>query len=314
MTAELRDLSVSIEATRHDAVMTAELNNISISSKKDTNIQSETNIVKLTSNNCVNLTTDKKSVNSNAQGQITQTAEKDINIASKTGHVNIRSFADEINSKSYGDTNITSVDGNVNISGKGNVTIQSTGSISINPGPGQNVSVDGSLTATRVVQGPPGSTTDLLLVPTGAVIPYAGSSAPSGWLMCDGSSYNTIEYQLLYKAIGYTYGGSGGQFTVPDMRGRIPVCTSSSAINGLTYSKSLGNTGGEEYHALSVDEMPQHTHDMPLHGGNRVVDGGVTGSTSTEHGYSSMSTLGSGSSEPHNNMQPYITLNYIIKY
>lgn len=313
MTAELRDISVSIEALRQDVNMSSQCNNISVQSQKNTNIKSVTNNVQITSNNCINSVTDKKSVNASAQGQITQTAETDINIASKQGCVNIRSFADEVNSKSYNDTTITSVNGSVNIKSKGSVTIESGGTINITPGPNQNVSIDGSLTATSVVQGPPGSSTDLLLVPTGAVIPYAGSSSPNGWLMCDGSDYSIIEYQLLYKAIGYTYGNNSGRFKVPDMRGRIPVCASSSVVHGLNSSKSIGDTGGEELHTLSVGELPSHAHTMNVGNANQVANGAITGSTSLSFGGSALTSY-TGSNQGHNNMQPYIVMNYIIKY
>ncbi|MGJ3244926.1 MAG: tail fiber protein [Elainellaceae cyanobacterium] len=83
------------------------------------------------------------------------------------------------------------------------------------------------------------------------------TSLESGWLLCDGASYSTTLYPALFAAIGYTYGGSGNSFNVPDLRGRVPVGVGQGA--GLT-DRQLGQSGGEEAHKLTVAEMPQHGH------------------------------------------------------
>src|SRR5262249_6492151 len=96
--------------------------------------------------------------------------------------------------------------------------------------------------------------------PAGAVIDFAGSAAPTGWLLCDGQGYSTTTYARLFGVIGYTFGGSGGTFNVPDARGRVSVGSGQGA--GLT-NRALGAKFGEESHALSVGELPVHSHTIP---------------------------------------------------
>jgi microcystin-dependent protein len=89
------------------------------------------------------------------------------------------------------------------------------------------------------------------------VVDYAGSAAPVGWLMCDGQSFATVSYPALFSVIGYTYGGSGAVFNVPDARGRAAI--GAGAGPGLT-NRGLGAKGGEEAHVLSVSELAVHNH------------------------------------------------------
>lgn len=89
-------------------------------------------------------------------------------------------------------------------------------------------------------------------VPTGAVIPYAGSSAPDGWLLCNGQSVSTTTYAELHAVIGYTFGGSGGSFNVPDLRQRFPLGVAESGTGN-----TLGATGGTINHTHTG---PAHTH------------------------------------------------------
>ena len=70
------------------------------------------------------------------------------------------------------------------------------------------------------------------LVPTGSVLTFAGSAAPTGWLVCDGASLSTTAYASLFAVIGYTFGGSGGSFNLPDLRGRF-----------VRYDDNMGNHG-----------------------------------------------------------------------
>lgn len=92
--------------------------------------------------------------------------------------------------------------------------------------------------------------------PAGGVIPFAGSNvvtSPPGWLFCDGSAYDVSTYPTLFSVIGYTYGGSGSTFRVPDLRLRFPL-----GRNSVSPANALGNTGGDFNH---VHEIPDHTHD-----------------------------------------------------
>ena len=150
-------------------------------------------------------------------------------------------------------------------------------------------------------------------VPTGALSAFAGVAAPPGWLLCDGASYAKSEYPVLAAVLGFT--GSGTTFTVPDMRGRVPVGVHPSQ-SGLT---TLGAVGGEYTHTLTVAEMPSHQHDHDqARGGNlSYSDGnGVTAYTAafgSGRVNTGITTGNTGGGQSHNNMQPYRTVNWIIK-
>lgn len=102
--------------------------------------------------------------------------------------------------------------------------------------------------------------------PAGIVLPYASSTAPEGYLMCDGSAVSRSTYAALFAAIGTTYGTGDGSttFNIPDLAGRV--------VLGVSGSHALGTTGGEASHALTSTEMPAHVHEVPQHGhGNDIV-------------------------------------------
>jgi microcystin-dependent protein len=80
-----------------------------------------------------------------------------------------------------------------------------------------------------------------------------------GWLLCDGRLLNISDYTFLFNVIGYRFGGSGGQFNLPNPAGRVPGITGTGA--GLT-TRSMGQTTGTETHTLTVAEMPSHTHNV----------------------------------------------------
>lgn len=107
------------------------------------------------------------------------------------------------------------------------------------------------------------------LVPTGVINPFAGSSAPSGWLLCFGQSLNATanpEYAALWAVIGTTYGGSGiTSFNVPDLRGRAVAGVDNmggSDAGRLSLSNTLGTAGGSETHTLTTSELPSHSHSI----------------------------------------------------
>ena len=116
------------------------------------------------------------------------------------------------------------------------------------------------------------------LVPTATVVATARSTAPTGWLLCDGSDVSQTTYAALYTAIGVTYGDpGGGNFTLPDLRGRAVfgkddmggtaanrvTSGAAPAIDGTT----LGDTGGVEEHALTEAELGSHDHNLKSGGG-----------------------------------------------
>jgi microcystin-dependent protein len=92
------------------------------------------------------------------------------------------------------------------------------------------------------------------LVPAGAMMDFAGTVAPSGWLLCDGSSYATATYPNLYAAIGYNWGGSGANFNVPNFTRRTAVGSGGSGT--ATLGNAVGNVGGAETHTLTQAELP----------------------------------------------------------
>jgi|GEM_PF-3187851 len=148
-----------------------------------------------------------------------------------------------------------------------------------------------------------------VFVPTGSMFDFAGSTAPSGFVLCDGTSYATTgTYAALFAVIGYTYGGSGSTFNVPDCRSRTIVGAGQGT--GLT-NRVLAASGGEETHQLTIGELAPHSHNYDYIN----LAGSNVGQTSPTLGYSvnGHATTTTGSGTAHNNMQPFIALNKIIK-
>lgn len=146
----------------------------------------------------------------------------------------------------------------------------------------------------------------------GEVKMTAASAAPSGWLLCQGQSLSRTTYARLFAAIGVLYGSvDGTTFNLPDLRGRVPV----GRDGGQSEFDVMGETGGAKAHTLSVAEMPAHSHPNPaggqywVGGGSSIFAGGAT-YAGTLAAATGQSTGGGGA---HNNLQPYIVLNYIIK-
>lgn len=101
------------------------------------------------------------------------------------------------------------------------------------------------------------------LAPTGALMPFAGSVAPLGWLLCDGTPAVRSIYAALFAVIGTTYGVGNGSttFDLPNMKGRVPVGFDSTQ----TEFNALNSPGGEKAHLLITAEMPSHTHVQDSH-------------------------------------------------
>lgn len=159
-------------------------------------------------------------------------------------------------------------------------------------------------------------------IPTGSVMPFAGTTEPSGWLLCFGQEVSRTTYAALFAIISTTYGVGNGSttFNLPDLRGRVIAGQDDmggTSANRLTNQSGgldgdvLGATGGAETHTLTIAQMPAHTHTVA----NTVITG-ATGNLSTVNttrafGTTTSSSQGGGTS--HNNVQPTIILNYIIK-
>lgn len=146
-------------------------------------------------------------------------------------------------------------------------------------------------------------------MPVGSIVQYGGVNAPAGWLICDGSTISRTEYKDLFNAINTNYGVGDGSttFNLPNLKGKVAV--------GLDANDSdfneLGKTGGEKTHTLTIDEMPSHKHII-----NKAISSGGDGSGLAWSSTTDSNETGigaTGGSRPHNILQPYAVINYIIK-
>lgn len=146
--------------------------------------------------------------------------------------------------------------------------------------------------------------------------------APRGWAFCDGQILPINQNQSLYSLLGTTYGGDGRtSFGLPDLRGRVPMHVGRSNGGG---DHREGQKSGEETHTLSGAEMPQHTHTLRASSTNAnsgVPTGHVLASSTLPEAYRDPTNLGFmrsgsitnvGGGQAHENMQPYIALNFCI--
>lgn len=151
----------------------------------------------------------------------------------------------------------------------------------------------------------------------GEIRMFAGNFAPAGWMFCEGQLVPISEYETLFQLIGTTYGGDGqSTFALPDLRGRIPLHQGNGFI--------LAETGGAEEITLTVSQIPAHSHPL-LASSDPAASPNVSGAviatplTATPFfadtptvplGAQAVSNI--GGSQPHNNFQPYLCVDFII--
>jgi microcystin-dependent protein len=152
----------------------------------------------------------------------------------------------------------------------------------------------------------------------GSIVPYAGGSVPSNYLLCNGASYATATYPQLFAVIGYTFGGSGANFNVPNTE--RSVLMGSGGTGTATIGSTVGSVGGEENHVLSIAELAAHTHG-PEDGYsgaafetyypsslNKISLGGTEGRATL------VVTGTTGSSDAHNTIQPSVVVTHMIRF
>ena len=165
--------------------------------------------------------------------------------------------------------------------------------------------------------------------PAGSIVAFAGETPPSGWLLCDGRQYSSLTYPELYDVVREKYAPEDEKqflikrnnasvlektFYLPDLRGRVIVGVD-GGVGRLTSNSTLGASGGEENVTLVLNHIPIHDHVLKCspqtqlggpYPGDIIVPRGSPRATHDR------CTDSSGGGQPHNNMQPYQVLNYII--
>lgn len=157
----------------------------------------------------------------------------------------------------------------------------------------------------------------------GEIRMFAGNFAPAGWMFCQGQQLAISENDVLFNLIGTTYGGDGqNTFALPDLQGRLPLHFGTSPSGGGTVV--LGEAGGVESVTLTTTQIPSHSHAMLASAstGTQLSPAGnlpaQSNSISLYRSGAGVSQLApqaiasTGGSQPHNNFQPYLCLNFII--
>ena len=156
-------------------------------------------------------------------------------------------------------------------------------------------------------------------LPIGAIVPFGGWDAPTGWLICDGTLLNKTAYPELFNAIGYSFGGEegGSTFGLPDLRGRVPLGLKETD----TDFNGMGLTGGNKTHTQTADEVAPHTHQLWIESEQSGSTFGLPQSAmhwdkaknNWANNQFGVNRTNVNTAQPMNIMNPYQTVNYIIK-
>ena len=157
----------------------------------------------------------------------------------------------------------------------------------------------------------------------GQVVCTGFNFAPAGWALCDGSLIAINDNPTLFNLIGTTYGGDGQTtFALPDLRGRAPIGTGQLTGGG---NYAIGQRGGVENVTITLSQYPNHTHPLvaTTAAGNAnspanafPASGQSVYTANTPQPADALNpaavSMGPGASQPHNNLQPFLTCNWII--
>ena len=151
----------------------------------------------------------------------------------------------------------------------------------------------------------------------GEIRMFGGTFAPAGWLLCQGQTVAISENEILFQLIGTTYGGDGiSTFNMPNLSGRVPVHQTSNF--------PIGQSAGVETVTLTTQQLPVHSHPMSASlntAGANTVTGNVVGQVGATQIYrevpaaspmASQASTAVGGNQPHDNMQPFLCINFII--
>jgi microcystin-dependent protein len=153
---------------------------------------------------------------------------------------------------------------------------------------------------------------------------FAGNFPPNGWMFCEGQTLPISENEVLFQLVGTTYGGDGEEtFNLPNLASRVPIHMGTSASSGTTYQ--LGEGGGVEQVTLTTNQIPTHNHALLASNNPGTVSNAKTNDICSSpsinlyiEGQAPDASLNAGvigpagGSQPHENMQPFLCINFII--
>jgi microcystin-dependent protein len=166
-------------------------------------------------------------------------------------------------------------------------------------------------------------------VPVGAIVMFASDAEPARFMRCDGTALSRVDFAELFAVIGTKFGSGDGSttFNLPNLRARFPVGINDAAIVGppALSVRQINGKGGVETHKLTAGQLARHSHklpdagnflDNPSSGGFGFISYSVSnpgGSTIRVQGWSATDSDG-GSDQAHENMPPFLVVNFVIKY